>query len=552
MPTYFPENNTPQPGDSDNRLLHKIAGALDDNLEIAGYDQDGEKLIVSTSRGKIFDNFATFNTSPAGKWELLQTGPGMTITGPVGGAVAGGGPYINISSGTTAGSKTVLLWRGEAVRMPFDLRYQVTASQRVANNQFLIGFVEVDDAEAIVTSTQFSTADEVLNARNAVFHRHDGTVATTFNLRVRAGGSALDILASAAGTTAATGTGPNFICQNYFGLIAERDRIGTRAWGQNVLTNTGGQVSYDRLALDPTKNYRLAVIVENTGAPASSTDWRLHAINMLDVVEFGVSARNAGSGDTARAFPIWGSVSQAGTWNVGLSAAQTLAAVTAANLGSPGTVADVVSAALTTTTTTAAFAPTFGTSYEVNIPVTAVTGSTPTLDVGIEESDDSGTNWFRVYDFPRIIATGSYRSPKLPLTGNRVRYVQTVGGAGASFTRAVNRLQCSDAVDQIRQSIDRTVVLTTINSVTPSLNVQNCRNAQLAINIGPATTPPALQLEGTDDNGATWYAIGAPLTAVAASTVRITVADVNAQLLRARVSTAGAAVTAGYVLLKGF
>ena len=28
MPTYFTENNTPQPGDSDNRLLHKIAGAL--------------------------------------------------------------------------------------------------------------------------------------------------------------------------------------------------------------------------------------------------------------------------------------------------------------------------------------------------------------------------------------------------------------------------------------------------------------------------------------------------------------------------------------------
>jgi hypothetical protein len=174
------------------------------------------------------------------------------------------------------------------------------------------------------------------------------------------------------------------------------------------------------------------------------------------------------------------------------------------------------------------------------------------LDFSVDESDDGGVSWFRVYDFPRITAAGTYRSPKLPLTGNRVRYVQTVGGAGASFTRSVNRLQGSDDVPPIRQIVDRTVSLTTPNSVTPSLNVQNCRNAQLVINLGAATTPPALQLEGTDDNGASWYAIGSPLTGVASSSVPLTVNNIQAQLLRARVSTAGATVTAGYVLIKGF
>jgi hypothetical protein len=63
----------------------------------------------------------------------------------------------------------------------------------------------------------------------------------------------------------------------------------------------------------------------------------------------------------------------------------------------------------------------------VNIPVTAVTGTSPTMDVRIEESDDSGTNWYTVYDFPRITATGIYRSPLIPLVGNRIRYVQTIG-----------------------------------------------------------------------------------------------------------------------------
>jgi hypothetical protein len=174
------------------------------------------------------------------------------------------------------------------------------------------------------------------------------------------------------------------------------------------------------------------------------------------------------------------------------------------------------------------------------------------MDVDVQESDDTGTNWFTVYSFPRITATGFYRSPKLPFNGNRVRYVQTISGSGPNFTRAINRLQCSDSVTSTRQLIDRSIVLTTLSSATPNLIVQNCQRAQLVINIGAATTPPTLQLEGSDDNGVTWYLIGTALAAVASSTVQTTVANVNSQLIRARVSVAGSTVTAGYVLLKGF
>jgi hypothetical protein len=113
-------------------------------------------------------------------------------------------------------------------------------------------------------------------------------------------------------------------------------------------------------------------------------------------------------------------------------------------------------------------------------------------------------------------------------------------------------LQSNDYVESIRQLIDRSVVLTTLNSATPSINTQNCNAVQLVINIGAATTPPTLQLQGSDDNGATWYAIGGTLTAVASSTVQLTVAVVNSQFLRAIVSTAGTSVAAGYVLIKAF
>ena len=121
----------------------------------------------------------------------------------------------------------------------------------------------------------------------------------------------------------------------------------------------------------------------------------------------------------------------------------TVSSVTSNNTAIPGIIADVASAAITTTTTTAAFTPTNGSSYMVNIPVTAVSGTTPTYSVAIQESADTGTNWYTVYTFPTITTTGSYNSPVLTLTGNRVRYVQTLTGTTPSFTRAINRLQSS-------------------------------------------------------------------------------------------------------------
>ena len=246
-----------------------------------------------------------------------------------------------------------------------------------------------------------------------------------------------------------------------------------------------------------------------------------------------------------------------GTNSVGnIGTVGTLSTLTAGNLAIPGTIADVLSAALTSTTTTATLTPTFGCSYEVNVPVTVVSGTTPTLDFVIQESDDSGVNWFDVYHFERITATGIYRSPKLPLTGNRVRYVQTVSGTTPSFTRSVNRLQSSDTVVATRRLFDRSLASTqALNAVTASLNSQNLSyNFQLIISSGTiTTTAPVLKLQGSDDNGATWYDIpGTTLTAVASSTVQITAVNYSAQLVRAIVTTAGSAATLNYVSLKAF
>jgi hypothetical protein len=295
----------------------------------------------------------------------------------------------------------------------------------------------------------------------------------------------------------------------------------------------------------PDANAELYVFLWNFNgptAPASSTTWTLGHLAVESFPNNTVYLQ--GVRPTGSANPIPVSLTSGVVTSVG-----------SATLAIPTIVVEFASAAITTTTTsTPTTGPVAGCSYIISIPVTSVSGSSPTLDTDIEESDNTGTDWLKVYSFPRITGTGMFRSPKLPFSGNRVRYVQTVGGTSPSFTRAINRLQCSDSVTSIRQLIDRTISLTTLNSATPSIIVQNCSRAQLVVNIGAATTPPSLQLEGNDDNGSAtgWYAIGSPLAAVANSTVQLTVANVNSQLIRARVSTAGSGVTAGYVLIKGF
>jgi len=336
------------------------------------------------------------------------------------------------------------------------------------------------------------------------------------------------------------------------GLMLSNEITGRDVFFQDALRASSGTPSfitrasrYENIPESTTPLYVFIWGFNGPTAPASSTTYTLASLSVEDFSNLPIYIQGFRTQGQQNPIPVQ---LQGGTASIG-----NIGTIAAAMLSAPGTNPDVPSAAITTSTTTAAFTVT-GASYSVNIPVTAVTGTSPVLDVTIQESDDLGTNWFNVYSFPRIIATGIYRSPILPVRGNRIRYIQTVGGTTPSFTRSLNRNACNiSPTTAISQLIDRSIVPTTLNSVTPSLNVQGGQNLQLVINLGTTTTPPALQLEGSEDNGTTWYAIGTPLTGVASSTVQFTLATMmNAQLVRARVSTAGATVVLGYVLIKGF
>jgi hypothetical protein len=522
-----------------------------------------------------------------------QTGTGVSYS-QASGALA-------IVAGTTANAefftRSTTTWRG-AMR----LKFSIVSSQRIANTNLavmladLVGeglTVTINSATSITvaqaghafTSTsvgQFVQVGRIVGA-NGVPGRYaiaSVVAGVSYNLTVAGW--------PASGSCTATVFGHSYVRNLVTGTTATNINVDAqrRGWAQGDTTATinttaspgtiitceltGREVFWadqlrattttptvavraNRLENIPDDNLNLYLFVwsfNGTTAPASSTTWTMSfcSIEKFANMPVYIQGNRAQGAMNAAPVTVFGTATVSGTVtsNIGTGT------LTAANLNFPGIIADLSSSALTSTTTTSAFTPTFGTCYSVNIVVTSVSGSFATMDVAIEESDDSGTNWFKVYDFPRITLGGAYRSPIMRLTGNRVRYVQTVGGTSPSFTRSINRLQSSTNNEAVRQLINRTIVLTTLNSTTPSLDTRDCGNrAQLVVNVGAiTTTAPAIQLEGSDDNGDSWYSIGAPLTAVASSTVQQTVVDINAALMRARISTAGVGVTAGYVMIK--
>jgi hypothetical protein len=559
--------------------------------------------VIGTNPPFMRAGFAEVGSGIVGKaaeeFSLLQTGSGMTVNQSAGNLV--------ITTGTTANSETVIrsidTFSGSLLA-----RAKAILSQRIANQTFRFELADLIGEALSYTINSATSITVTFPTTNPFTAANVGQSVRLSRITGAAGIPGRYAIASVSGLTVnftvaswpASGSGTltlygwNYIQLEYSGTTAtnasfDAQRRGWNSGNTTITTQTSAspghvaQLNFDVFTAgvsdalvasntayqwanrgsrienvpDPDTVLYLFIVVQNgSTAPASTTTLTTGFIQIEDQGRQKIrvaSSDPVGShalpvqvlGGVLGTQPVSGTV----TSNIGTG---TVAAVTAANLALPGIIADVASAALATTTTTSAFTPTFGISYSVSIPVTAATGTTPTLDISIQESDDSGTNWFTVYDLPRITATGIYRSPLIRMVGNRVRYVQTVGGTTPSFTRSINRLQNSTSADAVRQLINRSVVLTTLNSTTPSLDTRGAGNrAQLVVNVGAiTTTAPALQMEGSDDNGATWYAIGAPLTAVASSTVQLTVVDINAGLMRVRVSTAGSGVTAGYVLIK--
>lgn len=72
----------------------------------------------------------------------------------------------------------------------------------------------------------------------------------------------------------------------------------------------------------------------------------------------------------------------------------------------------------------------------VYVIVTAVSGTSPTLQVGIQDSPD-GVSWATAVTSAVISAPGTYRIVLSAPLGNHIRHVLTIGGTIPSFTFSI-------------------------------------------------------------------------------------------------------------------
>jgi hypothetical protein len=120
-----------------------------------------------------------------------------------------------------------------------------------------------------------------------------------------------------------------------------------------------------------------------------------------------------------------------------------------------------------------------------------------------------------------------------------------------SVTRSIIRQQTAEIVPTYRQLIEKatnpasgsSIALTSSDSTSQTISSQNAKTAQLIVVIGGASVGPIVQLEGSDDFGASWYTIGTPVTGLTGGGAASTTYTINSGHLRARVTTPGTSVT---------
>lgn len=454
------------------------------------------------------------------------------LTKPVGG---------RISSASKAGSTTVTITtttpHGLSVN-DYIMVYGILDQTNFANLTTATAVASVINATTFTVA--FGVSATASSSGGAVFRIQGGAASSVYAQTVQSISQVNGITYVVGSTTWATPIPGEMVYA--FGLSTGD------GWYKVLRVNN---TSLELQAITPVADFTL---VSTGGVIIKATDVRLHFVRSIDYTRELVEVTGGkASSDQNNAVP---SYITNGSVGVSQSSGSTTSPWNAAGY-SGYMVADVTSGAITSSNTTSAITPgalsNIGTySHTFNVVVTAVSGTNPTLDVGVEESVDNGTNWVRVYDFERITANGSYSSPQIRATyGTRYRYVQTIAGSSPSFTRAINRVQFSTPAQLVRRFIDRSITLTTLNSTTPTYNVDGCNIFELLLNIGAVTTTaPQVQLQGSE-TGSDWYLIGTPLTGVASSTVRSMITGEIPRFIRAIVTTAGVGVTAGYLCIKG-
>lgn len=247
-------------------------------------------LMIGTVQDKFRDEFLTFNTTD--NWTVVQTGAGQTISVAGG---TGGARYLNIASGVTASSETII--HSKAIfKPPFKLGFAVTASQAIANQEFHVEVVEVDENGVLITDSSVFSAPTFNDARNGFGVVFDGASQNNARYKIRSQGvSELTPVAQTFGTNfrVAGGTAPDFTALFQIDMLLQTEIAQVQSGAVNAAAARTLIVARTDYVPNPDRFYAIRIRCKNLAtAPASTTDWRLHFVRVIDAsrvsVDFGM------------------------------------------------------------------------------------------------------------------------------------------------------------------------------------------------------------------------------------------------------------------------
>lgn len=219
--------------------------------------------------------------------------------------------------------------------------------------------------------------------------------------------------------------------------------------------------------------------------------------------------------------------------------------------GAPITSTDVASAARTTSGNSGWISTPVGGSTAFFINVTASGGTTPTLDLILEETYDNGvSSALAIYHVQRITGTGVVNVPPM-LSGGHRRWSWVIGGGGGqTFTFSITSTSSMIAAPLVRQIYDRTanVLNGTLNTTTNSVNVAGCRSITGVIRASAASVYAQYQIQLSIDNSE-FASVGTPVTATSAPVFIQVPAGMTANFARMIVSTGGTGQSAQYAAI---
>ena len=262
-----------------------------------------EKMTVGTVSGRIAANFQGASM-PQDGFTVKSTGAGQTVS--LAGAL-NGARYLNIAGGTTINAQTIIE-SDELVTLPVRVNASVSLSQRIVNHECFLELAGCDGSGVV--------QEDATGPLNWIAIRWDGTTAANAVVLTRSNGGSVAVSASTAfGTTAATGTGPNFIPAFTYDLLAYAERIIVSGYAVDSLAAPGATAARTTNLPNPLIQYRIRFRVKNGGtAPASTTDFRLHQVRVIDQTR--LTAEITGgigrAADAQSAIPVTGTVALSG------------------------------------------------------------------------------------------------------------------------------------------------------------------------------------------------------------------------------------------------